>query len=530
MNMTKRPAGIRRLLTFLLFITLMLALTEVAQAVLMNHKLSGDMISGGDVHFYQISADGRRVVFVADARLNNVDELFSVLTTGGQRVQLSTPLMADQNVSQFVVSPDSQYVAYLVSETSKSHGLYLVPISGGSPVELFGDLPDGNIILDIRITPDSQNVIFLQVRMATMHVPETETLWRVPIAGGDPIMISPGSCDPCSFEYQIAPDSQSIIYLQRPYATFNSLWGSDLAGNREMLDSSGIRDFQITPDGDYVIYRQQDAGSAIHLFSIPISGGIPSKLSGDPAHSMQVKSFEISPNSQQVVYLADESLDEMFMLYGAKADGSSPSSWPLIAGLVPTDRDVEGFRITPNSLGVVFKADLIIDEKVDLFSVPITGASPFHLSPGMHNDGDVSGFMITPNSQGVVFVANAIDPGKEELFAATINGSYLNRLNANLPAGGNVIDFRISPNSQGVVYLADQGVASQFNIYAVPTVGGLTPTRVNSVMVAGGDVHRFTITPDSKGVVYLADQLADGVDELFVTYDYQVVYLPLLQR
>ncbi|MBE0410866.1 MAG: hypothetical protein IBX69_14180 [Anaerolineales bacterium] len=77
---------------------------------------------------------------------------------------------------------------------------------------------------------------------------------------------------------------------------------------------------------------------------------------------------------------------------------------------------------------------------------------------------------------------------------------------------------------------ANQEVASQFNIYAVPTVGGLASIRVNGSLVAGGDVQHFTITPDSKGVVYLADQLADEVDELFVTYDYQVVYLPLLQR
>jgi dipeptidyl aminopeptidase/acylaminoacyl peptidase len=530
MHKLKPHPGIRRLMTFILLITFMLTLVEVAQAVIMNNKLSGDMVSGGDVHFYQISPDGRLVVFVADARLNNVDELFSVPTSGGQRVHLSTPLPADQNVSQFVISPDSQYVVYLVSETSKSHGLYLVPISGGSSVELFGDLPDGHLIIDIKITPDSLNVLFLQVRSATLEDPETDILWRVPIAGGDPIMISPSACDPCSFQYQIAPDSQSILYLQRPYADFNSLWRSDLVGNREMLDSTGIRDFQITPDGDYVIYRQQDAASAIHLFSIPVSGGTRSKLNGDPAHSIQVKSFKISPNSQHVVYLVDESLSEMYMLYATLTDGSSPSSWPLISGLVPSNRDVEYYRITPNSQGVVFWADLIVDEKFDLFSVLISGGTPVHLSPGMHADGDVIWFNITPNSLGVVFLANAIDPGKDELFATTISGSYLTRLNTNLPAGGNVIDFRISPNSQVVVYLANQESPGTFNIYAVPTVGGLPPTRLNAPLVAGGDVDYFTITPDSKGVVYLADQLIDGVDELFVTYDYQVIYLPLLQR
>jgi hypothetical protein len=437
MQKTKLPAGIRRLLTFILLITFMLALTEVTQAVLMDHKLNGEMVSGGDVHFYQISPDGRRVVFVADARLNSVYELFSLPTTGGQRMQLSTPLMADQNVSQFVVFPDSQYVAYLVSETDTSHGLYPVPISGGSVVELFGDLADQNYLTDIQFTPDSQNVLFKEIRPPSMHAPRNETVLCVPLAGGSPIRIS--------------PDSHSILYLEQPYAYFNSLRRSDLTGNSEILDQNSILDFKITPDGDHVVYRKRDAPPKINLYSIPISGWTSHKLNGALVEGGQVIAFEISPNSQHVVYLADESLDEMFMLYATKADGSSPSSWPLIAGLVTSDRAVEGFRITPNSLGVVFEADLIIDEKVDLFSVPITGATPFHLSPGMHNDGDVSGFMITPNSQGVVFVANAIDPGKEELFAATITGSYLTRLNANLPAVGNVIDFRISPNSQGVV-------------------------------------------------------------------------------
>jgi len=49
-------------------------------------------------------------------------------------------------------------------------------------------------------------------------------------------------------------------------------------------------------------------------------------------------------------------------------------------------------------------------------------------------------------------------------------------------------------------------------------------------LVNGGDFHRFSITNDSKGVVYLADQQTDGVDEDFVTYDHQVMYLPLLRR
>jgi hypothetical protein len=38
----------------------------------------------------------------------------------------------------------------------------------------------------------------------------------------------------------------------------------------------------------------------------------------------------------------------------------------------------------------------------------------------------------------------------------------------------------------------------------------------------------FSITPDGTGVVYLADQETDGVNELFTTFDRQIVYLSLV--
>ena len=107
-----------------------------------------------------------------------------------------------------------------------------------------------------------------------------------------------------------------------------------------------------------------------------------------------------------MVYRAEETVAGMDLLYLASIDTSGTSinltPWGMVVG-----GDVDSFKITPNSLGVVYLGDGHLLNRLDLYAVPITGAaSPFWLSESMIDEGDVVEYEITPNNLGVIFIAD----------------------------------------------------------------------------------------------------------------------------
>ncbi len=509
------------ILSLLLALILVLTGSSTVHAILRNIKLSGGNISGGDVSSFRISPDGAHTVIRGDIRVNGVEELFSVPTLGGDRIRLSHNLPENCNVGGYSILADNEHVVYyvLTNDAWPNHcGLFVAPIEGGSQIEL-DPATEGFALHYITISGDGLNVFFV---LAPIPADRPQTLYRVPIGGGSRVALD--EIDG-ALKYEIPPDNAHIVILEGGHR----LVLSDLEGAKTSLTDGTILNFKITPDGTHVIYTETTT-SGDELFSIPISGGTPQKLNGPLTSGGDVLDYAITPDSNYVVYRADEIEDDFVLLYQAPADGSS-SRIPLLPSLPPVPgMGVHTFKITPNSKGVVYNADLRIDGMFDLFSVPIEGGTNHQLNIGMINEGDVFDYEITPNSLGVIFICDYYIDQVDELFAVLIDGSWGVKLNDTLVEGGDVDRFVISPNSQGVVYLADQEEDTVNNLYAVPSTGG-TPVQVNPALIDNGDVlPEYDITPDSKGVVYLADQELNDVFELFVTYDFQQSYLPMILK
>jgi hypothetical protein len=519
---------IYRAIPLLLVGLLSLSLTGVAKAILINRKLSGSLVTGGDVKSFEISPDGGYAVFLADARTNSVDELFSVPTGGGERIQLSQELASGLLVQGFVITPDSQTVVYWIGDVDGlCTGMYAVPIGGGTPVNISGVMPEYKKIIQIEISADSQYAVYTLYHWEEM-IDAYDVVWAAALDGSGSIALTYETCNHCFINFQIAPNSTEVVYILSGL-TGARLYVVNMLGVRQELDGPGIRDFAITGDGDWIVYTIAFDYPKYELFSIAMGGGAPIQLSGTMEDGRAVQDFKVAANSQTVVYRADELVDDMMELFSVPVDGSA-TRVRLLSAMI-ADGDVTEYQIAPNSQGVVYIADQIEDARFDLGAVGMNGGTIIWLNKEMVHEGDVSAFGITPNSLGVAFIADKNSDEKYELFIVSILGTLLHRLNADLPAEGDVLDFMIAPNSQGVVYRADQAFNDVINLYAVPSVGEAIPVRVNSPLVLGGDVHEgYAITPDSKGVLYMADQEEDGVDELFATFDRLPVYLPLAMK
>jgi hypothetical protein len=194
---------------------------------------------------------------------------------------------------------------------------------------------------------------------------------------------------------------------------------------------------------------------------------------------------------------------------------ATPTGWRTLTGVLPAHADIaSGWAISPNSRYAVFIADIEVDGRNDIYSVPLTGTTPIKLNPPLVAGGYVQRFAITADSQYVLYIADQEVDNREELYRVPITGGPALKLNGPLVSGGNVTEVRVDPDNVRVVYKADQQANDVFEIYSVSMAGG-TPVKLNSALVAGGDVNAFEVDPISNRVVYTADQEVDGRYEIY---------------
>lgn len=262
-------------------------------------KLNGPLGPGGYVDAFLISPDSSRIVYLADQENDNMFTLFSVPIAGpaGDGVQLSGPMVSGRTVvmDSFSISAESNYVIYVADqETNDKYELFSVPIAGplGSSVRLSLSLTSSGSLGDGTISPDGRRVVYTAQRDALVD----NELYSVPIDG-------PGTAS---------------IRLSRPLGMSGNLGG-----------------FRISPDGRQVAYRTNVFRFAVgdnpqQLYGVPIGG--PSESSallnlwmvenGDVSDS-----FEFTPDSRRVVYIADQDSDEVDELYVSYDRPAAARGW-----------------------------------------------------------------------------------------------------------------------------------------------------------------------------------------------------------
>ncbi len=513
-----------------------------------NVTLSGVMPAWGDVNSFQISSDGRRAVYLADQDTDGVLELYSVSWDGSPPIRLNPLLPTGRSIASFQISPDSHRVVYTADQdNAKIVELYSVPIAGpaAAGIKLNGPLVlSGNVVRFI-ISPDSTRVIY-QANQQTASFLE---LYSVPIAGpadawiklNGPLVLNGNVVD-----YKISPDSSRVLYRadQVTNGVFE-LYSVPIAGpamegiklNGSLVTNGSIFEFQVSPDSSQVVYRaDQQTDEVFELYSVPLAGPSSAgvKLNGSLALNGDIVEFQISPDGSRVVYQADQQTNDVFELYSVPIKGPADAGIKL-NGLPSLLGFFLVFQISPDSTRVVYRIDHQTNGVFELFSVPIAGPADawIKLNGPLVPNGAVQEFQISPDSAQVVYRADQQTHNVLELYRVPIKGpadAWI-KLNSPLVLNGSVLDFQVSPNSSRVVYRADQETVNAPELYSVPMGGpAAAGFKLNSFLVLNGSVtSSYQISPDSGRVLYIADQDTYSVFELFMTSNYQL-YLPLMLR
>jgi hypothetical protein len=359
------------------------------------------------------------------------------------------------HVGVHAISSDSSRVVYRTHE-----GLFSRRIDGSLPRVLLS--PSGR---SFAVTPDGQTVLFADGVGGD--------LFSAPIDGGPPVRIGPASAA-ATWDHGSAPHVEGAL-VHFVAGTPRALWRGSVDGSSApvRLDPAGavggVTAFTVLPGASHVLYTVQVAsGLGRELLRVPTDGSrLAVPVSGAPVAGGGVRAFRVAAGGARVVFTGDMDVDERFELYGAPTDGSAPRA--RLGTALGADADVDDdVTISPDGGGVLYRADLVQDGRVELFA------------------------------------ASALGPGP----------SF--RINAPLVPGGNVLDHEVGPGGQRVFYLADQDTDDAIELYAVHLASPGTAVRLNEPFAyhVVGEVVSFHPSPDGEHVVYDAHLLGDSIRDL----------------
>jgi Tol biopolymer transport system component len=289
------------------------------------------------------------------------------------------------------------------------------------------------------------------------------------------------------------------------------------AGLTFAAGKAGVSSFQISPDSARVVFLADPATTSgvNEIFSAPTDGSsAPVKLNA--AAAAPVTGFGITPNSAWAVFFGVDTstASGAVELYRA-AIGTAASAVQISdVGQGNPAGDVLAASFSPDSTRAVYAGDGLTDNVYQLYSVQIAAAGPgsdVQLSAAL---GSVGILRISADSSRVVYTSDATVLGREEIFSIPIGGGTLIQLNPAM-AGDGVTALEINPAGTRVSYLADQTTAGVNEVYSAQMLVASSGTRLNTPMVSPQYTDTLNIGPDGTTVLYEADQATPGTYELF---------------
>lgn len=411
-------------------------------------------------------------------------------------VKLNAPLVSGGEVLEFAASPDGQWVVYRADQDADNViELYSVPSTGGTVTKLNDPLVPGGAVGEFAISPDSAWVVYRADQVIDGHF----DLFSVPIAGGFPRKLNQEN--QADRKFAITPDSSRVVFIHT-YDHYDRSCPCTVpitGGMVEEFCTGGIGahftgHFEISRDSEYLVFtktRHGDAGAVLFGFRTDGSGG------GVLDACVQGDHFRISPDSRRVVSRQNTLCGGVFGLNSVAITGGDD--------LHLTDSGGVKIQISPFPVGGDYQ---VVSRSGGLYSIPINGGMQVALSPFFFPL-DVVPFEITPDGTRVVYAGSEQAHGPADLYSVETLGGYPIKLNGPLIVDGTVWSFQLSADSRYAIYYADEEVDDFYELYSVP--------------VAGGEIINLS------GAVRADYQTAaDGVSVVYRTYADELFEVPIL--
>jgi len=426
------------------------------------------------------------------------------------------------------VDQNSSRVHYLGTSRDLNAEIFSVPIDGSAyPLQLTSTVLG---VIEFTEAPDGSRLAY-----DALFYEGPPTLGTVP--PDDPsgsAVVGLGS------SWSFTPDGRRLLFLEGPAyfdepvrLVMRAADGSSPAIELAPRSPAGdVTSFQMTPDGTKAVFCcDPEVPGKRELFSVPTDGSLPpTKLSGLLADDRGVSDgFTLTSDGLRVLYAADRDASGVFELFVAPVDGSSA---PLeLSGTMVAGGDVARVfqtsgplvQVTPDSSRVVYVADQDVDERFELYSVPIDRSSPpIKLNPPLVAGGDIgldpAGIRLNRDGTRVVYLADQTLDERFELYSAPVDGNGRSRaLSGDVVAGGDVSPgFLVLQRSDAVVFLSDRAVNGISELWLASLDGRAPPRRCSEIVVPAGDVQPdFLVASDESFVYYRADALEAGRVEFF---------------
>lgn len=447
-------------------------------------RLSGLLPSGQRVTNYRFTPDGATVVYNApQEELTKVD-LYAAPLLGppGSFVKVNDPI-ADGMMAKVVgFSPDGTrciYAVCLASSTNACTKLFVAELDG-SGADLIYEAPfvtsSSDVISDILTSPDFARVAFLRFDQLNAR---TE-LWSVPTSGGEATRLNgalvAGGEVKAPFAMSGAGDSVAYVADQQTNDV-DEVYVAPIDGGLQVKVSPPlpVNDDASKPsfaaDGAHVLFYVTSPGAVVQLWSATPDGQQKVRLNGDlPAGGTVVGGFSVLGGTH-ALYAAEQDLNDVLELYSVPIGGgvTTKLNLPLVAG-----RSLSNFALSPDETMLFYVTDVTTDERFELWRVPTLGGTTFRVSHQVASpdaDWDVLTLAAAADSSGIAYTYRfqncAGCLSNEFLFRGDADADEVRRLDGCPGGSRQVVATPVaSPTDpKRFAYIADQEVNGRFDLY-----------------------------------------------------------------
>jgi len=339
---------------------------------------------------FAVSPDGKHVAFAVgtpDVAANTTrSAIWMVATDGTPAVRMTS---GERHDSDPRFSPDGKRLAFL-SDRDGSSQIWILDLAGGESVKAtsfptdvngFAYSPDGNwFVITSDVFPECADAACLEKTLKARESAKVRGriaerllfrrwdswkdgtrahIWKIPVAGGTAVDLTPGDFDAPPFEvggstaWDVSPDGRELVYAsdhQRPEAlsTNADLWltpfgGTASAKNLTAANPAWDGSPRFSPDGKWIAYRaQKRPGFEADQFRLMVfardSGQLRSLTDG---FDYWVDDFRWTPDSKAIVFASQVRGREV--LYRVALAGGAPV--PLWTGGAVAGLEVVGSRV-----------------------------------------------------------------------------------------------------------------------------------------------------------------------------------------